>query len=150
MKSEKGITLTSLIIYIFAMFMVLGIISVLTGYFYKNFDIIETKEDFSFKYTRLMAHFSKEINLSENEIISVSTINEGDIDEEQVRILFGSGNQYTYIPKNKSIYLGTYKICDGIDDVELNYDEDDKKQTIEMILSQDDLSESMKYTIMKN
>lgn len=150
MKSEKGITLTSLIVYIFAMSMIVSIITVITGYFYSNFDIIESKEDFNFKYTKVISYFAKEINLSDNEIVSLTTINEDELESKQIRILFSSGNQYTYIPKNKSIYLGTYKICDGIDDVEWIFTEDDSKQNVELIITQGDLSEKVKYTLVKN
>ena len=36
MKSEKGVTLTSLIVYVIGMVMVISIVSVLTTYFYKK------------------------------------------------------------------------------------------------------------------
>ena len=40
MKSEKGVTLTSLIVYVIGMVMVISIVSVLTTYFYKNINLI--------------------------------------------------------------------------------------------------------------
>ena len=36
MKSEKGITITSIIIYIVAMIIIVGIIAVITRYYYGN------------------------------------------------------------------------------------------------------------------
>ena len=41
MKSQKGITLTSVIIYIIGMTMCIGVIATLTTYFYKNMDSID-------------------------------------------------------------------------------------------------------------
>ena len=39
MKKENGVTLTSIIIYILALLIVIGVISALTSYFYRNIDL---------------------------------------------------------------------------------------------------------------
>ena len=52
MKSEKGVTLTSLIVYVIGMVMVISIVSVLTTYFYKNIKNVGADIDPIAEYTK--------------------------------------------------------------------------------------------------
>ena len=57
MKSEKGITLISLIIYVIALTIVIGIVAVISGYFYNN--IATSSEDIEpmVEYTKFNSFF---------------------------------------------------------------------------------------------
>ena len=56
MRSEKGVTLTSLIIYVIAMLIAITIISIMTGYFYKNIDVSTEKYSYLGEYTRFNSY----------------------------------------------------------------------------------------------
>ena len=62
MKSEKGVTLTSLIVYVIGMVMVISIVSVLTTYFYKNIKNVGADIDPIAEYTKFNSYFTNEIN----------------------------------------------------------------------------------------
>ena len=62
MKSEKGITLVSLIIYVLVMVIVVALITVITAYFYKNIDINNVNYEINSQYTKFNSFFSDEIN----------------------------------------------------------------------------------------
>lgn len=114
MKSEKGITLTSLIIYIIAMLVVVSTIAVMTKYFYGNLNYLTNKNQASKEYTSFNSYFTDEINAQENSVIYC---------EESI-IIFNSGNQYTF--KDNSIYMNKINICNNVESCQFIYDDADK------------------------
>ena len=62
MKSEKAITLTSLMIYIIGMIMIISIVSVVTTYFYKNIKNVGAQINPVAEYTKFNNYFTDEIN----------------------------------------------------------------------------------------
>jgi len=57
MRNNKGVTLTSLIIYVIGMVIVVGIISTLTSFFYKNINIEGISDNGSTQYTKFSSIF---------------------------------------------------------------------------------------------
>lgn len=109
-KSEKGVTLTSLIIYVIAMVITITIITVVTGYFKKNVDTTPESYTFFSEFTKFESYFSEEVNRENNKILEVVN-GEG---TNQSFVAFSSGNQYTYIPANNAIYQNNVKIASGV------------------------------------
>lgn len=148
MKSERGVTLTSLIIYVIAMLITVTIISVITSYFYQNIQTSTEKYSSLGEYTRFSSYFSEEVNKDDNKVLEVGNIYEKDEngnnkqDEdgnniiEQHYVAFSSGNQYTYIPSNKAIYQNNVKITSGVE-----------KCTFEEIIKNGKTAISVKITI---
>ena len=64
MKTEKGVTLISVLVYVIAMVIVIAVISALTGYFYSNVDINTESQDISKQYTKFNSFFTEDINKS--------------------------------------------------------------------------------------
>ena len=116
MKSEKGITLTSLIIYVIAMLITVTIITIITSYFYKNVEVTTDEYDFYGEFTKFQSYFVQEANLETNKIIEISN------EAVQPFIALTSGNQYTYIRENKSIYKNCVKIASHIDNCVFSLD----------------------------
>ena len=46
-------------------------------------------------------------------------------------IVFSSGNQYTYMEDNHSIYKNKYKICESIQNCEFSFDNNKNTITVE-------------------
>lgn len=123
MKNDKGITLTSLIIYIISMLIVIATITTLTSFFYKNVDINKLEQLDTEQFTEFSSIFAKEINIKNNKIIDCKT-NIEMIDEKEYKnsyIIFSSGNQYTYKQETNTIYKNNIKICTGIEDCDFSY-----------------------------
>lgn len=66
MKSNKGITIVSLIIYIIVLTVVVGVVSTLTKYFYRNMDETTISNKTSEQYSRFIAYITDDINSREN------------------------------------------------------------------------------------
>lgn len=104
MKSNKGITLTSLVIYVIAMSIVVATLGTLTSYFYNNVDELDADTNSAMTYTEFNTYFSKEINTKENYPLLITS---------EYIVFSKTGNQYTF--KNKSIYQNQVKICSNIE-----------------------------------
>lgn len=105
MRTQRGVTLTSLIIYIIGMVMIISIVSVLTTYFYKNVKNVVTDINPITEYTRFNSYFTSEINKKNIKILDYS--NNGG----QNYIVFDNGTQYTFVESNLGIYRNNVKIC---------------------------------------
>ncbi len=123
MKNNRGITLTSLIIYIIGMLIVIATIATLTSFFYRNVDINELERLSTEQFTEFSSIFSKEINKKNNKVIECKT-NIEVIDGNDYKIsyiIFSSGNQYTYKQESNTIYKNNIKVCTGIEDCDFSY-----------------------------
>lgn len=109
MKSEKGVTLISLIIYVIVMTIVIGIMAILSSFFYKNTKDIRDINPLT-EYTKFNSFFSEEVNFSNIKI--VECVNSEDKGYNYV--VFDNGVQFTFIGENKGIYRNQAKICSNI------------------------------------
>lgn len=130
MRGNKGITLTSVIIYVIGMLIVVGTIANLTSFFYKNINQDEIQKDTTSQYTKFSSIFLEEINNKDNYIIDCKTKMENGI--KQSYIIFSSGNQYTYTSENGCVYKNNVKICEYIDDCDFSYVYRDSKYIIKV------------------
>lgn len=76
MKNNRGITLTSLIIYVIGMIIVIATMTTLISYFSKNVKM-ETISDSTTEYIKFSSIFTEEINKKGNTIIDCKTEGEG-------------------------------------------------------------------------
>lgn len=118
MSDNKGITMTSLIIYVLGMVIAVSIIATLTSFFYKNVNVGNISKDTT-QYTQFSNIFSKEIERKNNKVVDCKTTEE---DGNKISyIIFSSGNQYTYKSQNKSVYKNKVRICQNIENCEFSY-----------------------------
>lgn len=103
MKSQKGITLTSLAIYILLVLVVLGILATITANFQGNIKSISEEGTENVEIDKFNLYFLKEVKNVGNSILSISSS----------EIIFGTNNKYTF--KDNSIYLNdSIKIAENI------------------------------------
>ena len=62
MKSNRGITIITLIIYIIVLTIVIGTASMLMKYFYRNTDETVINKNTSSQYSRFLAYITDDIN----------------------------------------------------------------------------------------
>lgn len=105
MKSQKGITLISLTIYIIVITIVIGIVAILSTYFYKNTHNLANNINPLTEYTRFNGFFTEEVNHENIKILECG---------EQY-VVFDNSVQYTYVPQNKAIYQNKVKIASNVE-----------------------------------
>lgn len=146
MKSEKGVTLISVIIYVIVMLLIVTIASVLTGYFYNNIDINNTEQKVNVEFTKFNSFFTEEVNIRGNTILESD--NSGETSGQKY-IVFSTGNQYTYIKNNKAIYKNNSKIASDIEEFNFTITNTDDKVTIEIVLNSNNIIRTTTYTLKK-
>lgn len=123
MKSEKGITLMSVIVYVVSMVIVIAIISVITTYFYNNIGKIGENIDPSKEYTKFASFFTEEVNKKGNKVLDCNTSN-----KDSNYIVFTSGNQYTF--QDNKVYQNKVKIAEGIKSMSFSYQITNNKEVV--------------------
>ncbi len=105
MKSEKGVTLISLTIYIIVFTIVIAVIGVVTGAFTKNIQKTNFFTDPLTEYTAFNSYFSEDVNHKGIKILEC----------RKDYVVFDNGIQYTYIPENKGVYRDKVKIARNVE-----------------------------------
>lgn len=104
MKSEKGITILSLTVYVVVMTVVIAVTARVSTFLFKNMDQTE-KVDALTQYTTFSSYFTEEVNTPNIKILEC----------EENYVAFDNGVQYSYNAENKGIYRGQVKICSDIE-----------------------------------
>lgn len=157
MRTEKGVTLITVTIYIIVTLIMISIITVLTSYFYKNVDIQSISQNFNQQYTKFNSYFVKEVNKRGNKVVDIQSVSIPQDEEENAEIntsqqnyiVFSSGNQYTYIPKNQGIYMNKVKIAQNITGCTFaTHKEENGKTTVTVTILGDNFERETNYTLV--
>ena len=149
LKSCKGITLTSLVIYVIVLMIVIALMSGFSGYFNKNINQITIKEESNEQFTRFLAYLTKDIN---NENINFAkTGQENDI--EYIIIKFEENEEHQYLYKKDSIYYineaknKKIRICNNVNSCDFEYDNTNKILTVNIVINNEEYSKSLNVNI---
>lgn len=149
MKSEKGITLISMTIYVIVMLIVVTVMVILTSYFYGNVDVNSTETKLNQQYTKFNSYFTEEVNKKDNKVMGIGETEDTTNNTKQQYILFSSGNQYTFVPENKAIYVNNVKIAEDITDCTFSKVEQNDKVIIAVTIKGDNnFTKFTKYTLV--
>lgn len=103
-KSEKGVTLLALTIYMIVLTAVLGMMTVLSNLFYNNVytlqDTVENAGDFDTLNSCLITDAKANTSVR--------------VDESSKTIVFGNDTTYTYNEEEETIYRGEFKVASHV------------------------------------
>lgn len=147
MKEEKGITLTSLVIYVIVMIIVIGVMSSIINNFYSNTGDVHSAVQEIVEFNKFNTYFLKEVKLQENAVDKFNT------EDENPYILFTSGNSFMF--DDNKIYYNNIQICRNVTDANFEFvtytDENGEPKTDETIikveLNFENYSKSINYKI---
>lgn len=137
MKQEKGITLTSLVIYIIAMLIVITIMSSVSLMFYRNTEQLSTNTEDILEYSNFNHYFINEIKSANNEVDRIS--NDGSY------ILFASGNSFSF--KNNSIYFNTIEVAKNVQSATFSQPDSNHKEIVKVKVVLNGYENEMNYKI---
>ena len=106
MKSEKGITLTSLVVYVIAITIIMSIVATITIFFNKNTKEIKSIANKSNTITRVNEYMLNDIKNSTTANISQNS--------KTLTLNKKNGEQIKYYIKNSGIYRNKVKLCSDI------------------------------------
>ena len=131
MKRDSGLTSTSIIIYIIAMLIVIGIIATITSFFYTNVSNLNDNSDNISEIMKFHMYFLEETTKANNQI---NVIND-------TSISFTTGNTFTF--QDNSIYFNYIKICEDISNLQFATEEVNNKTVINVLIT---IGENSEYT----
>jgi len=110
MRTEKGITMISLVVYVAVMTVVIGVMSSIITNFYQNTDAVQENIQEIVEFSKFNNYFLKEVKTIDNKVDHISTDNN--------YILFTSGNSFSI--SNDEIYYNNIKICDNVQSMQIS------------------------------
>lgn len=119
MKSERGVSLVSLIIYLIAMTTVVAIVARVSTYFYKNVNSVESNLEQNEQFVKFNAYITKEVSTTGNNIEKFN---------DEYVIFSETKNQYMF--KDGAIYMNQIKICSNISSCKFEKVEENLKVTL--------------------
>lgn len=102
LKSEKGITLISLTVYIIVMLIVLGIMQTISSFFYGNLNLIRDSAKYASEFDRFNSYIITDVKNNTKVSVSSNTI------------IFEDGTTYIYSEEDEGIYRGQTKVASHI------------------------------------
>ena len=131
MKSQKGITLISLTIYVIGMTLAISIITVISSYFYKNVDTKLTDINPLTEYTKFNGFFTDEINSKNIRFVESHTEGESEVTTSYV-IFYNNAKtvQYTFVKANRGVYRNKVKICSDVESCTFEYNKKNNKDVV--------------------
>lgn len=124
MKSQRGITLTSLVIYIIAMAVIMGIIATITSFFYSNTtDMNESTTNLG-EFNKFNVAFLEEVKKQGNSVLKIENNNK--------RIVFTSGTSFTF--QDEGIYQDKIKIANGVTNCQFRVSRQEEKEIVTVII----------------
>ena len=99
MKSEKGITLTSLVIYIVVATIVIGTMAIVSSFFFSNMNLIKNQDQYAIEFNKFNMFFINDVK--KNKTAQV----------QNNQIVFEDGTTYQYSSQEQKIYRNNEEIA---------------------------------------
>ncbi len=144
MKSQRGITLISLTVYIIVMVIVVATLTIISNFFFKNMKLSSKNIDPLTEYTKFTTFFTDEINHNNIKVLDCKT----DSTTENSYVVFDDGVQYTFVKENKGIYRNKIKICRDVENCTFDYEIKNGKDVVTTDITMDGIEKrTVEYTI---
>lgn len=104
LKSEKGITLLSLIAYLMVLTIAVGLLSTIGNFFYGNINIVQDTAKYSSEFDKF----------NSNIINDVKSNKHVKVDNDKGTIIFENGITYKYNKEDSGIYRGQNKVASHV------------------------------------
>ena len=102
MKKQEGITLISLVAYIAVAMIVIGVMAVVSSYFYKNIDWVKDREKHAQEFNKFNMFFIQDVKNNKNVTVSGNNIK------------FEDGTEYIFNLDQKAIYRNGKAIAKNV------------------------------------
>lgn len=142
MKSQKGITMLTLVVYVASFLVVAGIVGAITTYFYNNMSLLNGNSASSADYNKLNVYIMKQAKTSGVQVSGKTDnpkkVNQGS-DESVKYITFKlpNGTENTFCTIGDILYFNKIKLCENVTDftVDTSTNGDKQSVTITVVIS---------------
>lgn len=160
MKSEKGVTLISLLTYIALLLTIMVIVGRITGFFTKGLDNVDEGTQASADFSKVNYCLLKETKTTQEKsnitaaIANMELTSIGyefpnvdtptDVDKDGTAIKFmESGNILSYV--NEGIYYNKIKVCDKVTYFKIKYEAEEEAIKVDMKIDGNDFSQTYTF-----
>ncbi len=138
-KSQKGITMVSLVIYIVCFLIVAGTIGAITIFFYNNTSLLDSEVYSSAEYNKLNMYLVKESEQEGNSFVNFD--NSGNM----YTLTFSNGNVYTFDKDNNLLYFNKVCLCEDVQGFNVLTDYTTGKEVVKVKIDFSDKSYTTSY-----
>ena len=110
MKSVKGITLTSLVIYIMVATIVIATMAIVSSFFFSNINLVRDQDKYAVEFNKFNMFFVNDVK--NNKTAQVQTH----------KITFEDGTIYEYRAEDKSVYRNGTKVAELVQELTFTAD----------------------------
>ena len=131
MKSERGVTLIILCIYVIVFSIIIVLLANLSNYIYNNLDNINDSSIDLSEFNKFNVYFIEDVKSNKQALVQNLA---DDNNNEFIQIAFADGDIYTYTIGDNSIYKNNQKIATSIKDFKAEGFKKDEKMYIEITI----------------
>ena len=143
-KSQKGVTMISLIIYISCFVVVTSIIATLTTFFYNNTTLMDDEVYNAAEYNKLNMYLVKESEEKGNRLSDIK------LDRASMPYIeFTNGNRYTLDKDSHLLYFNKICLCEDVQGLSVETDYTSGKEVVKVKVDFTAKSYTTKYTMTK-
>ena len=159
MKSQKGITMISLILYVASFLVITATIAGITTFFYNNIEILDDSIGSNSQYNKFNLYLLNECKKQDNELLAwresntkkdISKIVNGLAITDKF-ITFknttGQKNSFIYDAANEDLYYNSIKLCDKVEDFQIMVNEITGKTVLKIFIKIEGTSLSTEYVV---
>lgn len=159
MKSQKGITMVSLIIYVVSFLLVAVTIAGITTFFYNNIEVLDDSIGSNSQYNKFNLYLLNECKKEGNELLAWRESDESKnvfqlVDNELIEKKFitfeeaiGKKNSFIYDDENSKLYYNSIKLCDNVEDFQIKVEEVTGKTVLKIFIKIEGTSFSTEYVL---
>ena len=140
-KSQKAITMVSLVIYIGCFLVITGIIGAVTVFFYNNTSLLNSEVYSSAEYNKLNMYLVKESEEQGNSFVNF------DDSSNMYTLSFSNGNVHTFDKDNNLLYFNKICLCEDVQEFKVSTDYTTGKEVIKVKIDFTNKSYTTNYTM---
>lgn len=123
MKSENGITLTSLVIYIVVATIVIGTMAIVSSFFFSNMNLIKDQDQYAVEFNKFNMFFVNDVKNNKTAQVQAN------------QIVFEDGTTYQYSAENKSIYRNNVEVAKQVESLNFTTENYQVENTTKILIN---------------
>lgn len=167
MKSQKGVTMISLILYVASFLAITVAVAGITTFFYNNMEILDTKIGSNSQYNKINLYMLNECkktgaslfawqntNSEENIDTPANKINLSVAPKDLAKETFitfkdsdGNKNSFIYVIEEKNLYYNSIKLAENIEDFKFKIDYSSGKTVLKIFINIDGTTFTTEYVV---
>lgn len=149
MRSQKGVTMMSLIIYITSFLVITGLVAGITSFFYSNSTLMTEELYSAADYNKLNLYLVKESEQQGNRVKNIEFANDEEDSKDAYSLSFTNGDKFTFDPFNNLLYYNNICICEDVQKFKVDTEYTYGKEVMNVMIGFTNKSYSCKYTMMQ-